>query len=312
MEQAAKIIEINALFPVLGLAAAGILIFLSIRVARRGLNGPSADYLQGAVDLSGPRPENNGGLPDCSWDPRVRIVSVLTFVFCTAYLQNLLFALAALALSAASVPASGASLRKGIGRLAAMAGFLAMFVLVLPLTVPARGGDTLAVISGLPGISFNLRGMELAALICVKAAAIAFLVEMLLGNTPFSVLIQALESLRVPQPICRMAALTHRYMFVIGDEARRMLRGMRVRGFRGGSFPNTARAVGNLLGMLFVRSLERTERVHQAMLSRGYSGKTVRTAEFSARTSDWIKGLVLGGTGIAMLLFDRLSTFKLF
>ena len=69
-----------------------------------------------------------------------------------------------------------------------------------------------------------------------------------------------------------MLLLSHRYIFVFLHEMTRMYRGMRVRGFVPGTDIATMNAMGNFLGMLFVRSFERTQRVYDAMLCRGYDG----------------------------------------
>lgn len=298
MDNATRIIEVPAaaILPILvGLL---LLLALSFRMIRKAFGNGDLDLLRSASACEGE--------PTRTWDPRVRIVSALVFIFCTAYLHSIALACAAFCLSLISLFVSRASFRKAVTRLTAMSGFLGMLLIVLPLSVPAKTGDTIFVLSGFTAFSANLRGFETAALICLKAASIAFLVEVLIGSESFSVFLQAIESLKMPQTACRMIALAHRYMFVFGDEARRMLRGMRVRGFRGGGFGNTARAVGNLLGMLFVRSLERTERVHEAMLSRGFSGKTVGTVEFRSKTADWAKGLLLAAPAIVLLVLDRL------
>ncbi|MCE5333868.1 MAG: cobalt ECF transporter T component CbiQ [Desulfobacteraceae bacterium] len=246
----------------------------------------------------------NGPLPS-GWSLPARIVCTLAFIFITACLQNIYLCCAALLLSLLGVTVSGASFGNGLRRLGAMAGFLAMLIVFLPLSVPVRTGDTLLVAAGFAGFALNARGLRMAAVICAKATAIAFAVEMMMGREPISVFLQAVESLGMPQPVCRMIALAHRYMFVLGDESRRMVRGMHVRGFRGGGFANTARAVGNLLGMLFVRSIERTERVHEAMLSRGFTGKTPRTVRFATGAGDWAKGALLIAPVLVLLMLDR-------
>ncbi len=306
MQPAVQTVAVPFYMALIGLGVLCVLFALSLRTIRRGLQRPeSPDSLRSEVDFSRIDSDRNGPPQQLSWDPRVRICSVLVFIFCTAYLHNTLFACAALAAAVPAVPASGASFKRSMARLAAMGGFLGMFLIVLPVTMPAGNGDTLFVLSNAPYISFNVRGVHVALLICIKAAAIAFLVEVLLGRMPFSTFIQALESLGLPPTVCRMIALVHRYMFVFGDESKRMMRGMRVRGFRGGSFSNTARAAGNLMGMLFVRSLERTERVHEAMISRGYTGKTAATVEFRAGISDWLKGVAFAAAGIGLIVLDR-------
>ena len=58
--------------------------------------------------------------------------------------------------------------------------------------------------------------------------------------------------------------------------------------------------------MLFIRSFERTERVYEAMLSRGYQGVFPSTAPQKITARDWIKGAVWIMIGLLLLAFDRL------
>lgn len=84
-------------------------------------------------------------------------------------------------------------------------------------------------------------------------------------------LLTGLERLRVPHQLVQIIGFMIRYLDVVTDEMRRMRIARESRGFKGGgvrSWPVTARTAG----ALFVRSYERGERVHLAMLSRGYQG----------------------------------------
>ena len=77
-----------------------------------------------------------------------------------------------------------------------------------------------------------------------------------------------------PVVILDLADLTLRYFAVLGEEARRMTRARRARGFEAAVIwrPAAATALGSLVGALFLRSLDRAERVHLARLAR--SGET--------------------------------------
>ena len=81
----------------------------------------------------------------------------------------------------------------------------------------------------------------------------------------------------MPSIIITIVSMTYRYLFVLTDEAQRMLRARQSRsasagGRSGGSVAWRARVTGNMAGSLFVRSLDRSERIYQAMLARGYDG----------------------------------------
>jgi cobalt/nickel transport system permease protein len=81
---------------------------------------------------------------------------------------------------------------------------------------------------------------------------------------------------------------------------------MGARGFRKQTDIETLRTIGNFLGMLLVRSFERTQRVYDAMLARGYDGTLPGVVGFHARRSDWLKGAFWLAAGLAVLAADRL------
>ena len=93
----------------------------------------------------------------------------------------------------------------------------------------------------------------------------------------------ALRWFRVPVLLVAVMEMMYRYVFLLGVEARRMLAARRSRsaavpGMRsGGTVPWRARVTGQMAGSLFVRTLNRAERVHMAMVSRGYDGGATAT-----------------------------------
>jgi cobalt/nickel transport system permease protein len=140
---------------------------------------------------------------------------------------------------------------------------------------------------------------------------IASMEEPLLSTSPFAVTIQALAGLRVPTLICQMVLLAHRYVFVFQDETRRMIKGMAARGFEKRTDLETLRTVGNFLGMLMVRSFERTQRIYDAMLSRGYDGSFPDAAIFRAQRRDWVTAGFCFALGIGLMVTDRLIRFPI-
>ena len=96
--------------------------------------------------------------------------------------------------------------------------------------------------------------------------------------TRFPDIIHTLEHLRVPSILTTIIAFLYRYLFVLADEVFRLLRARESRsagaaGTRsGGSVAWRAEVAGNMAGQLFLRSYERSDRVYNAMLARGYTG----------------------------------------
>ncbi|CAA9335478.1 MAG: Transmembrane component NikQ of energizing module of nickel ECF transporter [uncultured Nocardioidaceae bacterium] len=84
-------------------------------------------------------------------------------------------------------------------------------------------------------------------------------------------LLAGLQRLRLPSQLVQIMGFMIRYLDVVTDEMRRMRIARESRGFSASSirhWPVVARSAG----ALFIRSYERGERVHLAMVSRGYTG----------------------------------------
>jgi cobalt/nickel transport system permease protein len=242
------------------------------------------------------------------WDPRLKIFSILVYCFLVAALNHIIWAFCAFILSLVAVRLAKIPFRNTKRRLMAMVGFLGMFLVIMPLTVPTQPGDLLLFFPPVP-VPFNVRGFLLAVRIILKACAIALMMEPLLNTAPLPVTIQALRHLKVPDMICQMILLAHRYIYVFLNEANRMYTGMRVRGFRQKTNLATLYTMGNFLGMLFVSSFDRTQRVYDAMLSRGYNGSFPVYTDFSARPKDWLFGITCILLGTGLLILDRIGAF---
>lgn len=106
--------------------------------------------------------------------------------------------------------------------------------------------------------------------------SLAFTALMTLADVmPFPKLLGGLARLGVPRILVATLHFMYRYVHVLADELERMVHARRARTFRRSGRLEWAR-LGGLIGMLFVRSFERGERVHAAMRARGWDG-TLRT-----------------------------------
>ena len=95
--------------------------------------------------------------------------------------------------------------------------------------------------------------------------------------TPFRTLLVAIRRLGVPGTLVATLQFMYRYLFVLTEELDRMVQARRARTFRRTGRLDWGLLTG-LIGILFLRSYERGERVHAAMLARGWDG-TVRTLD---------------------------------
>jgi cobalt/nickel transport system permease protein len=125
---------------------------------------------------------------------------------------------------------------------------------------------------------------------------------LLTATTPFRDLLWALGELRLPPVLVTTIGFMARYVFVLADETARMLRARAARSayLPGRSRPSVAwqgRVAGHMAGSLFLRALERSERVHAAMVARGYRGQM---PALSPRAFRWADGLT-AAAAVALL-----------
>jgi cobalt/nickel transport system permease protein len=191
--------------------------------------------------------------------------------------------------------------RLELGRLVPL---VALFLLAVPLCdVPWRGLLLrLAVASPFAlGIAafepfldrrpaLSLAGVQLTtgeiafAVILTKFALSLGAALLLVATTGFDAVCAALGRLGAPRVVVAQLSLTYRYLFVLGGEAGRMLRAhaLRAPALR----RPTVRTAGTLIGHLLIRSLDRAERIHHAMLARGFSGRFPVRRPWRLRTAD--------------------------
>ena len=111
--------------------------------------------------------------------------------------------------------------------------------------------------------------------IAPKALIGTFSAVLLGATTSFPDVLHALERLRAPRLLVLIAAFMYRYLFTIVDEVQRMRAALAARGYRPRHALQIA-ALGRVATALFLRTYERGERVHLAMLARGFNERMPR------------------------------------
>jgi cobalt/nickel transport system permease protein len=213
-------------------------------------------------------------------DPRARIFVAVAFSVWTTVLQHFSAMSATVAVSIFAGVFSGFSLAAVVKRLLPInAVFLGLFLL-LPFTAP--GSPTIAIGPLHP----SAEGLLLASAIAMKGNAIVLMAIALLGTMDPAVMGHALNHLRVPQKLALLLLFTVRYVEVLHREYARLRAAMRVRAFRPGMNRHTYRAFGYLVGMLLVRSLDRSERILAAMKCRGFDGRFYLLDHFAFTKND--------------------------
>ena len=139
-------------------------------------------------------------------------------------------------------------------------------VLFVAIFVPfVRRGDPV----DLGPVTVSEQGLATFATVSAKAFLGTLSAVLLGATTSFPDVLHALERLKTPRLLVLIAAFMYRYLFTIVDEVQRMRAALAARGYA----PRHAlqvQAIGRVATALFLRTYERAERVHLAMLARGW------------------------------------------
>ena len=176
---------------------------------------------------------------------------------------------------------SGLNLYAVAKRLAVVNGLVLFIWLILPFTYSGEP------VFDMGPFTITRPGIILSAQITLKSNAILLAVMALLSSMSLVTMGHALSRLRIPQKLVFLFLMTVRYIFVIENEYQRLVRAIKIRGFKPGTNIHTYKTYAYLIGIIFVRASARAQRVHQAMMCRGFKGKFYSLYKFSSTRLSW-------------------------
>ena len=201
------------------------------------------------------------------FDPRARVLATLAFALVVAFSKTLWLPFLGLLMALSFALSASLHVKRTLRRMAAMDMFIVIMVVMLPFTMP---GEALFHVFG---FAASKEGFIHAIGIALKANAVVLTLLSLVGTLEASTLGHTLARLKVPEKLVHLLLFTVRYLDVISREYKCMRKAMKARAFVPRNNLHTWRSFGYLVGMLLVRSLERSERIFDAMRCRGYCGK---------------------------------------
>ncbi len=158
------------------------------------------------------------------------------------------------------------------------------------------------------GEKFQIAGLELyregllAGASIVTKGTIGILVAInLSATTTAREILRGLEILKLPTPMVQIASFMLRYVNVVNDEMQRMSVARLSRGFEATGVKHWP-VLATAAGALFIRSYERGERVHLAMLARGFNGELPKDIKITNDRKYWISALVIPLLALIVLL----------
>ncbi len=145
--------------------------------------------------------------------------------------------------------------------------------------------------------------VEVMLLLILKAVCTLFLLFMIVLTQPAQLLLNGVGHMNLPDKLVSVLFLSWRYVFLFWEKLSQTYKALRSRLFQGGLNVRAYKTYGEIFGGLFVKSIDGSERVYKAMISRGYTGRSVVAESQKITALDVIKAMVMMISVAALYFF---------
>lgn len=174
-----------------------------------------------------------------------------------------------------------------------------VFALLMPFVATGPRVDVL-------GIGLSRSGLVGGALLLAKGTFGVLAAVVLASSTTPRDMLVGLERLRIPSVLVSIISFAVRYLSIAGESLQRAQVARLARCGDEGRV-SQLRAVAGTAGSTFVRTYERGERVHYAMLSRGLDGAMPALRSTRTTGAQWLTALSLPAAALVVLLVALLA-----
>jgi cobalt/nickel transport system permease protein len=270
---------------------------------KKGFVGKTIDGIFGFLEeafISESNSRRHGLLQ--SLDPRAKLISILAVIFATSLIGNLRVLIFIYILTLIFAYLSKIEVGFFIKRvwlfIPVFAGIIAL-PMIFNIFLP---GDPLYQVAYLgqgahlgplmlpESIFITRQGLNAAVIFTMRVATCVSAVVLLFITTPQQILFKSLRTVGVPKIYVLTMEMAYRYVFLLMDLVRELYVAKKARTIRARGMFEEQKWVGGRMGYTLIRSLDMSEKVHMAMMSRGFSGEVHIMQEFKMQNRDYIAG----------------------
>ena len=229
-------------------------------------------------------------------DPRIKFLTLLPFIIVIALMKGLKGPFLGFCFSIILVIIGKLNFKKLLDRMLIVNAFVFFLWLCLPFSYPGNKffhiGPLTATKEGILytlSITFKTNGIVLATIA-------------ILGTSNIFSLAHALIHLKIPNKLIYLFFFCYRYITVFYEEYTKLKNAMVIKCFKPRTDIHTYRSYAYLVGMLLIRSYERSKRIYNAMLCRSFQGKFPLISHFRFSSSDLIFAITMVITVVTLLL----------
>lgn len=213
-------------------------------------------------------------------DPRLKIIITFLTAFLIALTNDLFILSYFLFLAVILVISSKIKIKFLLKKLLIINFFIMIIWIFIPFTFP--GEELLS----LGKVTVTAAGIKFALKITLRSNSIMLLIISLLSTNSITELIHAFYRLKVAEKLIYLFFFVYRYLDIIKKEYNKLSEAMSLRAFKAKTNLHTYKSYAYLIAMLLIKSYERSQKVYEAMLCRGFKGKFVFFDDFKIKKID--------------------------
>lgn len=235
-------------------------------------------------------------------ETRIKIISLAVFIALAVSLNKIYTLFAALTAAVLFSILGKVGIRKLLKRLFMAFPFELLIVIFVPFTV--KGHEVVSFL----GLSITVEGLNRALVLFLRMETACVIMAVLFLTTGANEIINGLRGLKFPDIIVALMEFILRYIDLFNHEIEKMNVARKSRGYVKGKHlfnKKTFKTLGDIIGMGLIRSYDKSKKIYNSMLSRGYKGYTAQCHYHEIKLSDVLLAALFIITAAILLIVDR-------
>ena len=252
-----------------------------------------------------------------SLDPRVKLVSMVVLIFAVAMTRDIRLLAIVYVPTLVFAWASRIELGFFLKRVWVFIPIFAGIIMIPILFNVFMPGDALVTLATLgpnahlgpfalpPVLTITRQGVMVAILFVLRVATCVSAAVLLFLTTPRDLLFKSLRSLKVPKVYVLTLDMCYRYIFLFTDMVRGFYTAKKSRSIKTLPMIEEQKWVGGRVGYILIKSLSMSEKVHGAMMSRGFNGDIKIMHRYSIHRRDYVACVSVMALSIFLMLASQ-------
>jgi cobalt/nickel transport system permease protein len=252
-----------------------------------------------------------------SLDPRVKLISMVFLIFAVAMTRDIRLLAIVYVLTLVFAWASRIELGFFLKRVWVFIPIFAGIIMIPILFNVFMPGDALVTLARLgpgahlgpfalpPVITITVQGTMLALTFVLRVATCVSAAVLLFLTTPRDLLFKSLRSLKVPKVYVLTMDMCYRYIFLFTEIVRDFYTAKKSRALKALPLIEEQKWVGGRVGYTLIKALSMSEKVHGAMVSRGFNGDIRIMHRYSIHRRDYVACVSVIALSIFLMLASQ-------